>query len=170
MSITISYTVRNAKRLLFLLVGFELFLVTAHLVIHILYPTIAWGPFRQLFNLDLEVTIPAWFSSIQLFMVGVLLLAASQSNQQRKHLSSRFIFFAGIVFIFLSADEAATIHENLTRIALKLDLRWLLFKGGPGAWITVYLLLGLILLLVLRHHLLALWKHYRQETLKVIMG
>jgi hypothetical protein len=84
-------------------------------------------------------------------------------------LSSRFIFFAGIVFIFLSADEAATIHENLTRIALKLDLRWLLFKGH-GAWIPVYLSLGLIFLLVLRHHLLALWKHYRQETLVVIVG
>jgi hypothetical protein len=102
-------------------------------------------------------------------MVGVLLLAASQRNQQRERLSSGFIFFAGIVFIFLSADEAALIHETLTWIVLRLDLRWLLFKGH-GAWIPVYLFLGLIFLLVLRHHLLALWKHYRQETLIVIVG
>jgi hypothetical protein len=164
------YTVEGAKKLLFTLIGFELLLITLYFIIHILFATIRWGPLSPLFDLNGELSIPTWFSSVQLFVVGVIFLLTSQQNQESEFPSSRFMIISGLGFIFLSADEAAVIHERITKAAIKLDLKWLLFKNNHGAWIGIYLLLGLILLLAFRRDLQVLWTYFRRESFAILAG
>lgn len=131
---------------------------------------LSWGPARALFNMDAEVSIPAWFSSIQLFVTGSILFVASRNNQRKQHVSSSFLIAGSFFFIFLSADEGAAIHENLTVIAKKLEICWLLFKGNHGAWITVYFIVAIAVVLLAARHFRLLWRYFRHETQIALSG
>lgn len=154
----------------FWLITMELILVFVYAVIHIIGPGIPWGPARALFNLDAEASIPAWFSSIQLFVTGSMLFVASRNNQRKQHVSSSFLTGASLFFIFLSADESAAIHEKLTDIAKNLELFWLLFKGGHGAWITLYITVAVAAVLLTARHFRFLWRYFRREIQVAIGG
>lgn len=170
MEVRIRCTPGAATKLLLSLILLDLAFLGAYIPIHILAPEVSWGPARGLFDLDAEPSIPAWFSSIQLFVTGAVLWAAAQNNRRKQHLSSTFLVAAGVVFIFLSMDEAAAVHEKITLVVLKLEMDWLLFKGGHGAWIPLYMGLGLIGLLVAAPYLYKTWVHFRREAVMALRG
>ncbi len=66
----------------------------------------------RLFDLDGEANIPSWFSSLILLLSSLLLfvIAISQRNSPRDFLAWSIL---SAVFLFLSVDEAAMIHEML---------------------------------------------------------
>ena len=97
-----------------------------------------------LFNFDTEANLPTWFSSI-LFAAAALILALvarwkrSGGDRFARHWSS-----LAVLFLFLTVDEACSLHERLNDVAaLQRALR------PSGAlyypWVAVYLaLLGVL--------------------------
>ena len=161
------FTVRDANKLLFGLILFELCLVLIFAA-----DTLLGSPswiIKELIDLDEEHNIPAWFSSVQLFLIAlVFLLKSCQLYPDHSPLRS-FFLMVSTGFIFLSADEVASIHEKITWVFKHVEFMPR-FKGDHGIWIFVYALIGLILFLAAFRTLAAMWKRYRQATLIMAIG
>jgi len=67
----------------------------------------------NLFDLGREVSIPTWYSSIQLFVVASLLIIFAYAKVEKKHMASWVLVFLPLVFVALSVDEIVQIHEWL---------------------------------------------------------
>ncbi len=99
--------------------------------------------FRRLFNMDGEATLPAWFSSTLMLVASALLaiIAAGKQHSGDRFRSGWWILAAG--FLYMSADEIASIHEMLNRAGLalpiaaegRLDSPWVIF--GMAAALAV---------------------------------
>lgn len=76
-----------------------------------------------------------------------------------------------LLFVFLSADEAATIHERVQAIAKNLELNWLMmFQGALGAWIPIYAVAAIALLFVTGRYMRVMWRLFRGESLIALWG
>jgi hypothetical protein len=64
--------------------------------------------FVPLFNLDREMNIPTWFSSVCFLFAAVLLWQLSHYDQAALRRSWRGL---SVLFVFFSLDECAAIHE-----------------------------------------------------------
>jgi len=157
-------TRRDAKKLLCSLLLFELFLVMVYILDSLVG---VQSPIHKLFNLDSESTIPAWFSSMQLCLVGILFLCSWVGAVKQKADSRLFFLMVGLGFLFLSMDEAAEFHEKLTRVLTHIE--WLpQFTGG--LWIPLYLSALAIFGIAGRRLIAAIWKAYPHESLVVAAG
>lgn len=97
---------------------------------------------RQLFDFDGEANIPAWFSSSQFLLIGIIFLALAFGWRYHRHVSRKILAVVGFAAVFLSMDESAQVHEYVT-LYLK-NVEWLpKFKGDHGVWIAVYPVVGL---------------------------
>ena len=76
-----------------------------------------------LLNLDTDVTIPTWFSSLLLLSVAILAVVTWRLTRQlsaRRTLDHFWLVIAA-TFLLLSIDEVARIHETIgTKLAAKL--------------------------------------------------
>lgn len=169
MQIKVSLSQQEAKVILLWLVGLDFTLAMIFILFHILGSEIPIGPIRLLFDLDSDLSVSAWYSSIKLFVIGTLLFIASRNNQYERYFPSSFLTGGSLLFIFLSVDEGAAIHEKISKIARSLQLDWLLIRGH-GAWIIIYSVIAFpIVLLSLRYFRVA-WKYFRRETLTALCG
>ena len=84
--------------------------------------------------------------------------------------SRRFLSFVGWIFVFFSLDEVASIHERITNVALELGFGVLNPVGKHGAWATVYLAIGLGIVVACRRPLLALARGYPRECRTIALG
>ncbi|MDX2377352.1 hypothetical protein M4I32_11135 [Microbacterium sp. LRZ72] len=93
------------------------------------------------FDMDAEVSIPTWYSTVLLALIGVALLAAGRLRDAGR---GRLPWYAlGAGFLYLSLDEGAALHESLmyaTRNALGIT-------GGP-LWYAWVIPVGIALALV----------------------
>ncbi|MEM9003172.1 MAG: hypothetical protein AAGE59_06545 [Cyanobacteria bacterium P01_F01_bin.86] len=100
-------------------VGWIFLLLIAHLVTQsrsvLLGQSIETGQgLSQLFNLDNEVNLPAWYSSCALFLCALLLGLIAAAPTRNGHEKSRYGWLGlSLIFFFLSLDEAISIHEGL---------------------------------------------------------
>jgi len=165
---TLTYDYRNAKRLLIALLGLELFLVALYVMMHIALPDVRWGPFADAFDLDADLSIPAWFSSVQLFLAGGALLAASCFDRRHRW----FLVLGSLVLIFLSVDEGAGLHERITVVARGSEIGVLeaLMIRNHGAWIMPYLLVGVLLIVIAIKPAISIFQEHRRPSLWVIIG
>jgi hypothetical protein len=165
----ISYSPDDAKHLLLFLLGFEVLLVLGFCIVWIIAPGFKWGPISPLLDVDREASIPTWFSTIQLFAIGLLLLVQAKAAKQLRI----YLFILGLGFLFLSVDEAAAIHEKVIDAAKRLKAGWLLrltFNGSHGAWMVPYVFVGLVSLFVGYRPLLFIWRSFRREAALVAIG
>ncbi|HEX9787180.1 MAG TPA: hypothetical protein VGB09_04100 [Candidatus Binatia bacterium] len=160
-----SYSTADARSLLLLLLSVDLLLAFAYILTHVIAPESSLGPLKNFLDVDREVSIPTWFSSIQLFAVGAVLLMQARGAKQLKV----FLVLAGLGFMFLSLDEAAAIHDNIYRSAQRLKLPWI---GGEEylVWMVAYLGIGIIGLLIGYRPALFVWLNFRREALWVAAG
>ena len=134
-TISFSISLYHAKRLFQILVVFEIVLVTLYAMDHIF---LLFGRPHKMINLDQELTFTSWFSSIQLFLIGFMLLLQLFKTPQLMHISILFISIVSLGFIFLSLDESISFHENLNFKFVNVE--WLpRFKNNHGLWIPIYL-------------------------------
>jgi len=124
---------------------------------------------HELFNLDSEVSIPTWFSIIQLFIIGIIALLVAFSKTATPPPSKGGLTLFGLGFIYLSMDEGSAIHEKLTYEFYNNPLVPY-FHGTHGIWIVVYGCIGIIVFLVLHRDIFAVCKHFRKEALIFIGG
>jgi hypothetical protein len=89
--------------------------------------------FVRLFRLNREANVPTWFSSSILLLSALLLGSIAMSQHSLEARIWRHWMLLAFVFLFLSMDETAQIHEMLVR-----PTRHLLGLGGPlyFAWIV----------------------------------
>lgn len=161
-----SYSAGDAKALLTILLGFEILLVAGYIVTHIVAPGLAWGPVQTFLDVDREVSIPTWFSSVQLFAVGgMVLLMARNCVRQLKS----FFVLLGLACFFLSMDEATAVHDSLYRAAQRLKLP--LLEGREYlVWMVPYLCGGVIGLAAAYRPVLFAWRTFRRESAWIAAG
>lgn len=102
----------------------------------------------RLLNLDREMSVPAWFSSMLLAATAGLMLLAGWAQGIRKEPGRAGWLALAVFFLVLSIDETAAIHEvmvNRAQAAMGAYATGLLFY----AWYVPVLGLGLVLLLAL---------------------
>ncbi|HRA77491.1 MAG TPA: hypothetical protein PK956_01665 [Burkholderiaceae bacterium] len=97
---------------------------------------------RRLFNMEDEGTLPAWFSSTLMLAASALLavIAASSGTHARRFRAHWWVLAIG--FLYMSADEASAIHENLNRAGHALPIR------TDGLLDTPWVIFGLAIALV----------------------
>lgn len=66
-----------------------------------------------LINLDGESNLPAWYSTVKLFLIGYLLLLYADSINTAKQRGALSVNLLAIIFIFMSFDEMVGIHERI---------------------------------------------------------
>ena len=115
---------RLIREIFWLLIGAVVFLDVMHFASKGISPLL-----HNRFNLDLEATVPAWFSSIMLFCVSLVALAIylfDRDTAKRKTIRwSWFWLVFSIAYCFLSVDEGARLHEMLE----ERGIRWLVVYG-----------------------------------------
>lgn len=153
----IGWSAQDLRRLLLCLLGLELALVLIYGVDHALGAPL-WSVHR-LFDLDAESSVPAWFSSTQLFVIGMVLLLRGRQASRAAGQSGVFLVCLGLGFTMLSIDESAAVHEMVNE-ALKARAQMPRFKDGQGIWISAYAALGLGLVLLCFRPMLQLWRSH----------
>lgn len=118
-------------------------LCICNLAVQYLYMHYGWDylyGFSYFFNFDREANLPTWFSSCILFISFLLLWIISKSDgiTYKKHWS-----FLSYIFLFLSLDESAAIHEEIGDIILNVigpifSMTWL----GLYPYVIIALLLS----------------------------
>jgi hypothetical protein len=144
-------------------------LILGYCIVWIIAPGFEWGPISLFLDVDREVSIPTWFSAIQLFAIGLLLILQARGAKQLRF----YLFILGLGFMFLSMDESAAIHEKIIDSAKRLDLQWLLrltCMGSHKAWMVPYVLVGLAVLLASYRPVLFIWRNFRREAVLVAIG
>ena len=98
-----------------------------------------------LFDLDREANVPTYFASLMLLFCSALLMLMGMLKTERKDPLCRYWKALGLVFLYLSVDEAATLHETLV-----VPVRMVLHTSGVlyFAWVIPYGIGGFILLVV----------------------
>ncbi|MCW2582565.1 MAG: hypothetical protein JWQ53_1355 [Klenkia sp.] len=91
-------------------------LLVAHVAVQLLIRTVgADGASAELasrFDLDLEGGVPAWFSAVLLFLCAqALWRLADRSASGKRRRWVRHERFLAVVFVYLSLDEMAALHE-----------------------------------------------------------
>lgn len=157
--------IKDAKKILIGLLTIEIFFVTIYGFIAFFDSSII--VLKIIFNLDNEGSLPAWFSSIQLFLIGLAFLTKSRIIDKYHSPSPYFFLIMGLGFMFLSADEAVAIHEKITVILKNYDAMPR-FRGNHGIWIFVYLSIAILLLVSHFKYVTTMWNSYRKET--IILG
>jgi hypothetical protein len=160
---------RDAKRLLLGLIVLELILVSIYVFDSFVdHPIATVG---TVFDLDADLSIPAWFSSVQLFVIALVLLLKARRTDRGLRPSRWFFLIAGIGFAFLSADEGARIHEELNWVLEEREYSWLpTFRYGHGIWIFVYAVPAVALLVALRRDLEAVWNLHPSAARMIAAG
>ncbi|MBD2102714.1 hypothetical protein [Leptolyngbya sp. FACHB-261] len=106
-----------------------------------------------LFDTDIEASIPTWYSSVALLFCALLLALITLI---RKQINDRFVLHWGIlsfIFLYLSCDEALSIHEKAIRpLRSALNTSGLLYQ----AWVIPGIAFVLLVLLVYLKFLAAL--------------
>jgi hypothetical protein len=131
---------------------------------------------QLLFDLDSDRSLPTWFSSIQLFVVGQVFLFVAYRRRQippevSSHfpLSQKFLVIVGLVFVFFSMDETAMFHERLK--FLLGGQSWIpRFEGDLGLWMSVYAAAGLVLLIILWRDVWRLVRQMPRAALFLALG
>jgi hypothetical protein len=137
------YVKLNSKKIFIILASISLIFTIINLGLIMFYPGFsAWtsGTPVALFNMDSEVSIPTWYAQTLLFVASCLFFVIALSA---KH-STRYWYALSAIFIFVSIDEGASVHELLMDPVRNI----LNITSGPlyYSWFIVYL--GLFLILV----------------------
>jgi hypothetical protein len=119
----------------------------------------------RLFNINRESSIPTWYASTLLFMAAVLLALVAWQKQAQQAPYVRHWRGLALIFLYISIDEAAAIHERFTE-----PMQSLFETSGPFyfAWVLV----GIPLVLLFAAFYLRFWWNLppRIRTLFFVAG
>lgn len=100
---------------------------------------------RPTFDVSLERTIPAFFSSVMLLFSGALLLLMATCHRRRGERFPRLWQLLGLVFVYLAIDESVGFHEKLSEpMSLIVSNRGPLHFTWVAAAIPLLCFLGLV--------------------------
>lgn len=111
----------------------------------------------QVFDLDAETNIPTWYSSAQLLMISLALLSIYYAQPKNVFYKTVTLLLGSIVFLFLSIDEVAQLHEKLNSTAF-------------GTWISLYIAVCFAILLILRKEIVCLCRSNHKALCLGLVG
>lgn len=124
-------------------------------------------------NLDLrrEGVIATWYSSMLFFVTGLAALVGSRVTNQSIVLKTGWTL-AALVFIALSADEVAQVHEQLAPLlnVLNRGMPGRPYEVGAGDWIPILMPAIVAIGLGLTAFLWAAFKHHRRSLITSLAG
>jgi hypothetical protein len=170
MKIEINMGKKEIRLVVTCLVLFEILLVAIFALDYLLaHPSYT---IHKLFDLDKENTIPTWFASIQLFVTGgyILLIPGVIKREGKNPLQKIFYYLFGFAFIFLSMDEACSIHEKVNMVIQGHFPGFPHFVNNYGHWVFPYLVALALFLILVRKPLLTMWKECRKEAALILGG
>lgn len=85
-----------------------------------------------LFHMDRENNVPTWYSTVQLFTVGLVCLILTLKNAHNNAPGTHILFWICMAagFCLLSLDEMVSLHEKFDRhyiMGVKLQYRWVIY-------------------------------------------
>ena len=99
----------------------------------------------NLFNLDGEMNLPTWYAATTLLTASVLLWIISRARRASGDGDARYWAGLAAIFLYLSADEAAFIHELLNPVLRPRHfLPGFLYYGWVVAGIAAVAVVGLL--------------------------
>lgn len=142
MRVSISISRKFAARVLFVACLVTLGFAALSLIFEVLNSVANFGGGQaQLFDLDADQNIPTWYTSSILFLCALFLaaVAVAAGNAQRL-----YWYGLSLAFLFLSADEASSIHEKARPVLNS----WLQVGGFANyVWVLLYGPLALVFVL-----------------------
>jgi hypothetical protein len=116
-----------------IIAGLIVLSITSQVLLHFLGPYKLLWHFDRLFNLNKEFNVPTLFSSLMLFFSAALLTLIAFYNKKSRY----FLYWLGLaaIFLFLSVDEGAQIHESIIKAT-----RGQFNASGPfrSSWVIPY--------------------------------
>ena len=139
------------RRILYFLLCGVFLLTLAHVAITWWWYLTGHRPFSvlvRLFHLDLENNLPTWYATALHAAAAIGLFAISCREKARKIPVWKSWRVLSLIFLVLSVDEAASIHEVFM---MPLKKRFVLDGPLYFAWVAVYIpLVGALALYLLR--------------------
>lgn len=109
------------------------------------------GRFFQEFSLDAEANLPTWFSSALLLTAAALLALVAADALARRGRWARHWAGLSLVFVWLSLDETAAIHERIGGwLRTHLSLHGPLHYAGVIPMVALVLVVGITYLRFVR--------------------
>jgi hypothetical protein len=122
--------------------------------------------FLRLFNVSREQSIPTYFSTFNLLLSSLLILILSKSQHSSSGKVSRHWLLFAAVFLYLSIDEGASIHENFAQVQDYLENHGLLpHILEVNKWLPI----GVVLALVVGFIFLPLVRSLPRDTMMYFM-
>ncbi len=100
----------HIPRIILLFIICDVLIVAAYLLAQSFDLSNDW--LMDFLDIDNENNLPAWYSSVKLLVIGLLLLVYTLSGENRSG-KYRLRFLLPMIFILLSLDEIAMLHESL---------------------------------------------------------
>ncbi|HYP15353.1 MAG TPA: hypothetical protein VEQ63_15605 [Bryobacteraceae bacterium] len=117
----------------------------------------------EAFHLDLETTLPTWFTSM-LLLLGAVLLAAVASSEHTGPFGAHWKFLA-ICFLFLSIDEKISFHEYVS-----IRLHEVLKTGGVFWFAWVVAAIPVVICMTIAYSKLVFSLPRRVRNLSILAG
>ncbi len=117
-----------------------------------------------LFDVGEDANIPTWYSSFQLLLCSALLATVAAAKKRHRH---RYTFHWGvlsIIFLLLSIDEVATIHEHAAEVVDSL-LEAVGFTSPGGLLYATWVIPGTAFVLIVALAYLPFLAHLPRKTL-----
>lgn len=106
----------------------------------------------DLFSVNAERTIPTWYATLLLFFAAVLLAFIANAKRTTGERLTRYWGGLVVVFLYLSMDEGAVIHEVVAdTLQTDLNLTGYLTFGWQLVYVPLVILFGLVYLRFLFH-------------------
>lgn len=101
----------------------------------------------DLFSVNLEESLPTWYSTINLFLAASLLAWIALAGRANQEPYSRYWLGLAVLFLYLSIDEGAAVHETTSGLLQgTFDTSGFLEFGWLVLGIPLVILFGLIYL------------------------
>ncbi|GAB4578831.1 MAG: hypothetical protein Fur0022_15680 [Anaerolineales bacterium] len=109
----------SPQKIVTLLAGTAIFIVLASVIMDVI-EELTWGQkffgFRVKFDLDQEANIPTYFATFNLLLAAILFTVIGMLKPKAKGSFARHWQGMGLIFLLLSLDEAAVLHERFIGI------------------------------------------------------
>lgn len=75
----------------------------------------SWNGLGQRFNMGRETTVPTWYSQALFLIAAIIIFVIGALKRQQKAEFSTHWLVLGVIFVYLSIDDGASLHELLSR-------------------------------------------------------
>jgi hypothetical protein len=116
-------------------------------IIALFFLHLGLGGWPTLFDIDGELNVGAWWGGAKLIVAAAAIASVPLFASERRAANISLYWVVAIGLAYLSADEILSLHERITSLNKSHEIGLPMFRGTNGAWVGVYAVLFVVLLL-----------------------